>query len=113
MAFSELDLARIDKVVGEFCRKRVPPHMKSKIDFVYEVVGQTVVIYEKRPHWQEAGRVTRSHVAKFSYTRSSNIWRLYWMRGNGKLLLYEGGESRDLAVLMRMVDEDRHGCFFG
>ncbi len=89
MAFSQLDLARIDKVVGEFCRGRVPAHLKSKIEVIYQVEGQAVVICEKRPHWREPGLFTETPIAKLSFTRSSGIWHLYWMRGNGKWLLYK------------------------
>jgi len=51
MALSELELKQIDQVVGGFCRKRSPPHLKDKLRLEYSIKGQDVVIFERRPRW--------------------------------------------------------------
>lgn len=39
MAFSELELKRIEQTVGEFCRKRSPVYLKDKLRLEYSVKG--------------------------------------------------------------------------
>lgn len=51
MAFSELELKRIEQSVGEFCRKRSLAHLKDKLRLEYSVKGHEVVIFERRPKW--------------------------------------------------------------
>lgn len=49
MAFSEVDLKRIEQTVGVFCVKHSPAHLKDKLSLVYAVKGHEVVIIERRP----------------------------------------------------------------
>ena len=89
MAFTELELKRIDKAVGELCRRMSPPQIADKLRVVYDVEGQSVSIWEERPHWRRPGEWTRSGIARFRYVRSSGTWTLYWRRADGKWHLFE------------------------
>ncbi|MDN5942985.1 MAG: hypothetical protein L0H94_13965 [Nitrospira sp.] len=51
MAFSELELKRIVHTVGEFCRKRSLVQIKDKLRLEYTVKGHEVVMFERRPRW--------------------------------------------------------------
>ncbi len=52
--------------------------------------------------------------AKLKYIKSKNLWKLYWQRANGSWLQYENpGESRDLSTLVKAINDDQYGCFFG
>jgi hypothetical protein len=53
VAFSELELKRIDNLVGAFCRRRTRPELADQLRFVYEIDRQSVVLAEERPDWQE------------------------------------------------------------
>jgi hypothetical protein len=59
MAFDELELKRIDNSVGGLCRKRSPPEYRAELEFVYEIEGHSVSIYEVRPDWQDPSEKTR------------------------------------------------------
>ncbi|MFV0283728.1 MAG: hypothetical protein ACK5JE_08070 [Castellaniella sp.] len=49
MAFSDLELQRIKRVVGDFVEKRRPrPEIRDQLDIVYAVEGQSVLIQEDR-----------------------------------------------------------------
>jgi predicted transcriptional regulator with HTH domain len=53
-------------------------------------------------------------VAKFKYVRKEGVWKLYWMRRDLKWHLYEmPPRAKTLEVLVREVDSDPHGAFFG
>jgi hypothetical protein len=44
MAFSEIELKKIDKLVGGLCRKRSPSHLKDEFSFEYRVKGHDVLV---------------------------------------------------------------------
>jgi len=114
VAFAEIELARIKKVVGGFCDSRVPAHVQEKLRLKYSVNRHDVVVFEVRPHWRIPGKDMREEVAKFKFVRSRNEWRLYWMRADLKWHSYDPlPSSRDLEELVGEVDEDPYCCFFG
>jgi len=114
MAFSELELKRIDQAVGEFCRKRSPPHLKDKLRLEYCVKGHDVVIFERRPRWDNKSEWTETPIAKIKFIRSADKWRLYWMRADMKWHEYPGlSSSNRLADLVQEIDADPLACSFG
>jgi hypothetical protein len=114
MAFSELELKRIEQTVGEFCRKRSPAHLKDKLRLEYSVKGHEVIVFEWRPKWDNPKEWSELPVAKLKFIRSANKWRLYWQRADLKWHEYPGLSSSDhIEDLVREVDADPLACFFG
>jgi len=114
MAFSEIELKRIEKTVGAFCVARTPLHIKDQLSVEYSIKGHDVLIYEKRPHWRNPSEVMEEAVAKLKYVRTTNTWQLYWQRANLKWESYEPfPQSKDIGDLLKAVSADRYGCFFG
>ena len=114
MAFSDIELQRIKKRVGGLCAQRTPAHLKDKLRFEYDIKKQNVFIYEIRPVWNNPTEHTKYTFAKITYVKSQNIWKLYWKRASGKWKLYEPKDTdKDLGVLVREIDKDPFGCFFG
>jgi hypothetical protein len=64
MAFNELDLRRIERIVGGFCRRRSQPEVADEPRLIYEVDGQSVVISEVRPDWRDPVERMHTPVAK-------------------------------------------------
>ena len=114
MAFSEIELKRIDRDVGGLCKKRSPAHIKDKFSLEYCIKGHDVLIYERRPRWNDPGKWIESPDAKLKYVRTSNLWQLFWQRANGKWFRYGPCPfSKNLRSLVEEIDADPHGCFFG
>jgi hypothetical protein len=114
MAFSEIELKRIDKLVGGLCSKKTPVQYKDKLCFEYRITGHDVLIFEIRPQWNNPQEKTELSVAKLKFNKTRNVWQLYWQRANGKWLKYEeSSESKDLSVLVKTIEQDSFGCFFG
>lgn len=90
MAFSELELNRIEQIVGAFCRKRSPKRLKDKLRLEYWIRGHEVVISEHRPRWDNPQEWRDSPVAKLRWIRSAQKWRLYWQRVDLKWHEYPG-----------------------
>ncbi|MEW6308993.1 MAG: DUF3024 domain-containing protein [Bacillota bacterium] len=115
MAFNERELKRIDRTVGGLCRRRSRPEHADELRVVYEVDGHAVCIYEERPPWDDLpGEWMRLGVARFRYFRQRDQWQLYWMRRDLKWHLFdEVAPTHNLARLVKVVDENWYGCFFG
>lgn len=114
MAFSEIELKRIDRTIGELCRRCSPPEHADQLRTVYEVDGHSVSVFEERAPWDGRGEWTRMGVARFRFYRSRGEWQLYWMRRDLRWHLYDPDEMpTDVASLVRIVDADEHGAFFG
>jgi Protein of unknown function (DUF3024) len=51
---------------------------------------------------------------KITYVKSSQIWKMYWLRQNLQWDRYEPCESvESLEEFVRVVTQDEYGCFFG
>ncbi|MGZ8422146.1 MAG: DUF3024 domain-containing protein [Nitrospira sp.] len=114
MAFSELELKRIEKTVGQLCLRRSPVHLLPQLRLEYRVKGHEVLIVERRPRWDKPEEWGESVIAKLKFVRTVQQWQLYWQRANLKWYGYEPYfSSQDVADLVREIDTDPHGCFFG
>lgn len=114
MAFSEQQLRWIRLVITDFCERGVPPQFRDQIRLLYDIDGQNVIIRESRPGWRDPSQWTALDVAKLRYVRASDEWKLYWKRASGKWCLYETRtRSKTLAAMIREIDADEYGCFFG
>ena len=115
MAFSEIELKTIEKLVGGLCREKAPAKFKDRLRFTYEVDGHSVVVYEERPYYNNLAEWSKMGVAKFRYYRSKKHWKLYWMRRDLKWHSYDPDVStaKSLEPLVKVVAVDKRGAFFG
>jgi hypothetical protein len=116
MAFSQLETARIKRLVGAFIVGRRPaPHIRPKLDLGFRVAGQSVVIFEIRPVWRgKPGLKQEGPVAKATYVRTNDRWRIFWMRADLKWHRYEpASEVKTVEDFLAVVDKDTHACFWG
>lgn len=114
MAFSEIELKRIDGVLAPFCARRSPVHARHQVRTEYRVKGAEVLMVEVRTVWNDPTRWMDHAFAKLKFIQSSGEWQLFWQRASLKWQSYEPKPAaRDLAALVAEVDRDPHGCFFG
>ena len=115
MALSEFEQKRCERIVGAFIEKRRPPaHIRPKLDLGFRVTGQSVEIFEIRPQWDKP-EVKRQHsVAKATFVKSENVWRVFWQRHDLKWHRYEPAPVvESLEAFVTLVNEDKHACFWG
>ena len=115
MAFSELENKRVEKAVSAFMEKRrPPPHIRSQLDLGYRIKGQSLEIFEIRPYWRNPSEKMEIPVAKTTYVRSQNVWKIYWQRADLKWHRYDPDpEVQGIDDFLRIVDADEYCCFFG
>ena len=114
MILTDIDLQKVKNTVGGLCSEKTPEHLKDQLRFEYEIENHNVIIYEVRPAWENPSEFTKMPMAKLTYVKSQNIWKLYWKRANEKWVIYEpNGSDRDIGTLVKKIDKDSYGCFFG
>ncbi|MDZ4655094.1 MAG: DUF3024 domain-containing protein, partial [Coriobacteriia bacterium] len=114
MSFSEAELEAIDGALHGLCSHRVPEQHRDQIRIDYLVDRHSVILFEDRPHWPNPALRIREPFAKFRYYRSRGEWNLYWLRSDGNWHRYEpASPARKIDPLVRHVERDTYGCFFG
>jgi len=88
--------------------------IRSELDFGYSYDGKIAILYEIRPVWNNTKEIQNIKFAKIRFYKSKREWNLFWMRANGKWELYDPfPKSSHLDKILDIIEEDKHGCFFG
>ena len=88
--------------------------IRKKLDFGYSYDGKVAILYEIRPFWNNPEEIHNTEFAKIRFYKSRKEWSLYWMRASGKWELYQPfPKSTHLEKIIKVIKEDKHGCFFG
>lgn len=108
-------ISMIDIQLRSFVESLRPEEeIRKEVDLGYSWNGQTAFLFEIRPQWRDPAKIVEIPLAKLRFVKSSKLWKLYWMRGNGKWEAYElRPESTSLHELLQEIKNDAYGCFFG
>lgn len=113
MPSSVLDRIRVSKTVRVFLEQRRPPaHVREKLDYGFLFYRHTVELLEIRPKWRKPGK-NKFAFAKAVFVKARGAWKVYWRRASLKWHSYEPPTARSLSAFLKLVNEDKHGCFFG
>jgi len=115
MALTELETRRVEKAVGAFVEKHRPaPSLRHQVDLGFRIVGQSVEIFEIRPAWRRPDETLESPVAKATYVRAKDVWRVFWKRADSKWHAYPPAPHvGTIDKFLELVDKDPHACFWG
>ena len=115
MALTEFERKRIDRLAASFIEKRRPPkHIRDQLDFGYRISGQSFELFEIRPFWNDPSEKLEEPVAKATYVRKSNTWKIYWQRQDLRWHRYDPNPEVDsLEDFLAIVDADEYACFWG
>lgn len=115
MATNNFDINQVKKIMDEYLSKTRPPvHIRNELDVNYKIEKQSVEIFELRPHFQNREKIIETPIAKATFVKSSNKWKIFWMRADLKWHKYEPiPEVADLEGFIQAVEDDSSGYFFG
>jgi hypothetical protein len=115
MAISEFEIKRVEKLVGQYVEGiRPPKHIRNEVDISFRISGQSFVIFEIRPQWDDPTKKTESPAVKATYVKSKKEWKLYWMRADLKWHSYKPfPASKSLEKILEVIEQDSHNCFWG
>ena len=110
---SDEECQRIEVALGRYCEARVPPHARDEIQLTHRIRGTTVTLFERRPAWRAPGEWTETSVAQFRYEPVTGMWSLFCCDRHQRWHPYDRRPAKKLASLLREVDADRSGIFWG
>jgi len=115
MALSEHERYRFEKPIKAFVEaRRPPPHIRPEVDVGYRFNNQSIELFEARPAFDRPDEVIEHPIAKATYVKSTNTWKIDWMRADLKCYRYEPQATvSKVEEFIAEVDRDRYGCFFG
>jgi hypothetical protein len=113
MSLPKSQREEVEHWMTEFLNSRRPPErIRNEVDLCYKIENQSVIIYEMRRLMDSTQKI-ESPVAKTTFVKAQQLWKVYWMRGNLNWHLYEPAEVKSFSQFTKLVDADSKGCFFG
>jgi Protein of unknown function (DUF3024) len=115
MALNEKQLQEIKAAGEDFLRVHRPPEaIRSKLDLIYRIERQSVLVYEIRPKWDNPAIITETPMAKTTFVQTQNVWKIYWMWADLKWHSYlPKPQAKSIKTFFKVVSEDTFGCFSG
>lgn len=109
-ALPDLDLARIHR----YCDSRVPAQVRREARVEATQRGKSVTIFDCRPPWDpEFTDWSRVPVAQLRYDPEHKHWTLYCADRNSRWHRYEPIDSGTVDELLKEIDDDPTGIFWG
>lgn len=115
MNIDAIQTVEIIEVMENYIQKKRPPvHIRSQLDIGYRIDGQSIIILEIRPRWDNPYIITEGPIAKATFVKSKAHWKLFWMRADLKWHAYPAEPTvKTVKDFVRIVDEDKYACFWG
>ena len=104
----------IEKFENYIERIRPPVDIRKKLDIDYRIDNQSIIIHEIRPRWDNPEEYFTSDIAKTTFIKSKNHWKIFWKRADLKWYSYSPNPIvQNLKDFINIVEEDKLGCFWG
>jgi hypothetical protein len=115
MSFNDLEAKLIEKELKAFISKRRPPvAIRSQVDLAYKIEKNSVIIFETRPQWNLPEEMTEIPLAKATYDKTNEVWKIFWKRADLKWHKYDPApRAENISEFIEIVDKDDYRCFWG
>ena len=114
MALPVTEKLSLEAILAHYCEKRVPLHVRDRVQLHFRIEGHIVTLFEKRPSVRDRTRWIEGYVARFRYVKSRDQWELYWRDSHSRWHLYDRiAPTRSIEPLLAEVDRDPTGIFWG
>lgn len=113
-----LDILKSAEIIGTMenymAKVRPRPEIRPQLDLGYEIDGQSIILNEIRPFWNDPTKIMTTGYAKAVFVKNKDVWRIYWKRADNKWHLYKPVPVvGELKYFLMIVDDDVHHCFKG
>ena len=104
----------IEVMENFIAKKRPSEHIRHQVDLNYKIEDQSVIIFEIRPRWDKPEIKMEPKISKATFIKAKNHWKVFWQRSDLKWHSYQPKpEVKSLNEFIKLVEEDKHGCFWG
>lgn len=94
--------------------RRPPEDIRAQVREGQRIEGQSIELFLIRPLFSDPSKEVEEAIAKIRYVRSSNQWKLYWKRADGKWHSYPTVPTTNtLEEALTVIHKDEDYCFFG
>jgi len=114
MVLAELLKKSVELKMKKYCERKVRAQYHDRLRRGFKIRGNSVFLYEERPAFGFPEKWVEIPIAQFRYNTRNKTWTLYCMPRSGKWELYlEGNPTKDFDKLLKEVEEDGTGIFWG
>ena len=115
MGLEILSHLEIIEIMENYISKHRPPeHLREEIDLSYKIEEQSVILFEIRPEWKKPNEKMECNVAKATFVKTSNVWKVFWHKSDQKWHSYTPNPKvNTLKDFLKLVETDKHSCFWG
>jgi len=115
MAIDTLQTLDVIEAMENFiARKRPPEHIRPQLDLGYKIEEQSIYVFEIRPQWDKPEVIREHAVAKTTFVKAKNYWKVFWLRADLNWHSYTPKPIvKSVKEFCKLVEEDKHNCFFG
>lgn len=102
--------------LAKFCQQRITPAMRAQVRLEYAIRGLAAILVERRPPWPSPTpdeEWLRILVARFRFAAKTATWTLDWRDSDERWHPYAFTRAKTLVGLLREVDRDPTGIFWG
>ena len=93
---------------------RPPEEIRNKLDINYKIEDQSIIVFEIRPVWNNPKEKMECYVAKTTFVKKDNAWKIFWMMSDLKWHSYKpSAQVKSLKEFVKIIQEDKHSCFWG
>ena len=104
----------IEVMEGFLINSRPPENIRHEVDIAYKIENQSVIIFEIRSHWKNKTEKIEMNVAKATYVKTENYWKIFWFMSDMKWHAYKPNPTvKFLKEFSKIVTEDEFNCFWG
>jgi hypothetical protein len=109
-----LTLESIEALENYIDKIRPKEELRDRVDVSYKIENQSIIIFEIRPHYSQPGVKIESFVAKATFVKAKDYFKIFWLRSDLKWHSYSPHPTAEnIQDFIRIVEEDKHGCFWG
>lgn len=109
-----LTLDVIEALENYLDRIRPSEELREQVDVAYKIEDQSIIIYEIRPFWKNPKEKIESPIAKTTFIKSKNHWKIFWQRADLKWHSYQPKPTvKSIKEFVETIEADSHGCFWG
>ena len=115
MSGKSFDEEKVEMIMDKWMEKNRPPvEVRDQVDIAYRIKGQSVEIFEIRTSLFNPMNKIENAIAKTTFVKTQNIWKIFWQRSDLKWHTYDPyPEAKSLEEFLRVVEEDENACFRG
>ena len=115
MAIDTLQTLNVIESMENFiARKRPPEQIRRKLDLGYKIAEQSIIVFEIRPQWDKPELIREHPIAKTTFVKAKNHWKIFWLRADLNWHSYSPKPTvTTIEEFTKLVEEDKHHWFWG